>query len=150
MGKETYVAVCRKHWSVFLGRGFWTILFLSIAGYCFFSTSESEDMKFAGYICLVVAAVFLISAIISYRSEYLALTESKLIGHIGFIKSKKLSTPINRIQNVGISNGLFGKIFNYHTITIDNAGTGNTEFVFKRMANAKAFAEKVELLTTQK
>lgn len=139
MTGEKKIAVCRPHWSGFLGRIILCVIFLivAISGLI----THEADMFIAG---LVLAAIFALSILISCRSTYLKLTETKLIGHIGFIKSRTLSTPLSRVQDISLSNGLFGKILGYHTIMISSAGTSGTEYIFRRMAKAKEFADAVQ------
>lgn len=149
MAKEKYVAKCRKHWSVFLRRGL-TALFFLLLSFVAYSSNDDQTLHKAWIAFLAIAALIILSSIVVYATEYIAITDTKLIGHRGFIHSKQLSTPISKIQNIGLSNGLFGKLLNYHTITIDNAGTGHTEFVFTHMAKAKDFANKVEELMMKK
>ena len=138
MVREKKIAVCRPHWTRFIGRIILCAIFLlmAISGY----VTHESDMFIAG---LVLAAIFALSILIIRKTTYLALTETKLIGHVGFIKSKTLTTLLSNVQDIGLSNGLMGKIFGYHTITINTAGTSGTEYSFGRMAKARDFADAV-------
>lgn len=134
METEKVVATCKRHWTAYLGRGLIAALFILYApGYLM-----DGDISGA-IISLVIAAVFIAWIIFAYKNEYVMLTTTKVIGHVGLIRSKTLSSPISKIQNVEYSNGLFGKILGCHTLAIDNAGSGRSEFVFKRMANVVHF-----------
>ena len=140
--KEKNIAVCRKHWSCFILPVFFVVICLLLAIVALLSLSDGG----AGAVCivlLVAAAVVLLNALIGYKTTYIALTETKIIGHIGFIRSRTLMTPLSKIQNVGLSNGLLGKILDYHTVTLSDAGGSLTEYVFKRMAHARDFADAV-------
>lgn len=95
-------------------------------------------------VALAVAAVLLIGVVIKVKTTYLELTETRIIGHIGFINSKTLSTPLSRVQNIGLSNGLAGKLFGYHTITVSDAGSSATEYKFRNMADAQAFVDAAQ------
>ena len=122
MEREKVIATCKRHWTAYLGRGLIAALFIYYApGYM-----AGGDIS-GGIICLVFAAIFITWIIFEYRNEYVMITPTKVVGHVGLIRSKRLSSPISKIQNVGYSNGLFGKIFRYHTLVIDNAGSGRTE-----------------------
>ena len=137
MGKEIYIVVCRKHWTVFLWRGIVAFIFL-ILGISDLSAETSISIP-----CFVIVIICFVTAFISYKTDYIGMTDSKIVGHKGFIRSKKISSPLSKVQNIEISNGLFGKIFKYHTIVIDNAGTGGKEFKFTQAANAEAFVNAV-------
>lgn len=136
-GKEQVVVRCRKHWGMFVGRGLIAFLFL-IMGFI----TEADDSTFL-IVCIAVAVIALLPAIISYFSDYLELTETKIVGHSGLINSRKISAPLSKVQNIELSNGLGGKIFGYHDILVDNAGTGGKEFRFRKATNAEEFAEAV-------
>lgn len=132
--KKQYVAICRKHWSIFVPR----IIVALIVDV--FLLSYGFGLLFN----LFVDALILAKSVITYLTDYVALTETHIVGKRGFIKSVELSTPLGKVQSVSLSNGLLGKLFGSHNICIDNAGSGTTEYVFKNMSNAKAFCEAVE------
>lgn len=136
---EKTIAECRPHWSGFIIQGVLGALFV-VVGIIGFVSGNIE----AGILLVVLALPFIAYILISRKFTYIRLTETKVEGHIGFIKSKTLSTPISKIQGISLSNGLLGKIFRYHTVVITSAGTGETEYAFKHMAHAKEFANAVE------
>ena len=135
--KDQVVVKCRKHWGMFVGRGIVAFLFLISA-----FVAETGDST-ARIVCFSVAALIMLPAVISYFSDYLELTETKIIGHSGLINSRKISAPLSKVQNIELSNGLGGKIFGYHNIVVDNAGTAGKEFRFTKATNAEEFAEAV-------
>ena len=141
MNSKDYLVVCRKHWFIFVVPGILALLFFLIG----ITAGEIST----AIVFIVIAILVIVKPIITYNTDYIALTETKVVAHKGLIRSARLSAPISKIQNVGIGNGLFGKIFRYHTITIDNAGTGKTEFVFKNATNALALEAKIEELQMQ-
>ena len=143
---EKYIAVCKKHWSCMIWPGF--IAFILVVAALGSIGHIKEDGPVI-VVLLIIAAIVIVRAIVIHKTEYIALTKTKVVGHRGFIRSKTLTTPISKIQNVGISNGLLGKILGYHTVTLSDAGGSSTEYVFKKMANAKAFADAVQQTAEQ-
>ena len=141
MNKNDYLVVCRKHWFVFVWPGV-------IALFCILIGIGAGEISTA-IIFIVIAVLVIARPIIIYHTDYIAVTPTKVVAHKGLIRSTRLSAPISKIQNVGIGNGLFGKIFRYHTITIDNAGTGKTEFVFRNATNALELERVIEELQLQ-
>ena len=144
MAKEKQIAVCRQHWSGFIVPGFFCVLFV-LGGICMLFIDVAIGHKLlAMLIMFVIAAVIAGYIFISYKFTYsIVLTETKLIGHKGLIRSKTLTAPLSKVQDIGLSNGLMGKILGYHTVTISSAGTANTEFVFIHMAKAQQFVDAV-------
>lgn len=59
---------------------------------------------------------------IRFLTTELALTNKKVIGKVGLIRTHSVASALNKIQNISISSGLFGKIFSYGTIKIETAG----------------------------
>ena len=139
--KEPILKVCRKHWSAFVLQALLALVLIA-AGFTRLIDGEKADAKSSAVI-MIIGVVIAFFIWLAYRCEYIALTETSLIGHKGIFRSKTLSTPLNKVQSVGLSNGLLGKILRYHTVTVANAATGATEFVFFRMAKAQAFADAV-------
>lgn len=136
--KNEIIAKCKVHWALYVIPVILLVYFLS----AFFTGIylDEDELTVLGAICSVISLYF----IISYKCTYIHLTKTKIVGHRGFIISKSLSTPIQKVQGIGLSNGLFGKIFRYHTIIISNAGTSSVEYKFKHMSKAKAFVRAVE------
>lgn len=136
MAKKNYEAVCRKHWSCFITHGFFAFIFLMMA----LGEIDNGD---APKVFLTIAVLIMIPAIIKYKTDFIAIDGNLIVGHVGFIRSKKLSAPLVKVQGVSIGNGLLGKIFRYHTVTVDTAGSGSVEYVFHQMGHAQDFVDAV-------
>lgn len=144
MAKEKQIAVCRRHWSGFFVPGFFCALFVLGAAAALFIDAEIGHRLLAMLIMLAIAAVIAGYIFVSYKFTYsIVLTETKLVGHKGLVRSKTLTAPLSKVQDIGLSNGLMGKILGYHTVTISSAGTASTEFVFIHMARAQEFVDAV-------
>lgn len=65
---------------------------------------------------------------IRFLTTELALTNKKVIGKVGLIRTHSVASALNKIQNISISSGLFGKIFSYGTIKIETAGAEPVSF----------------------
>lgn len=66
----------------------------------------------------------------------LAITSKRVIGKKGWIYTKKLDVPLNKVQSVKVTTNLLGRIFNYGTIRIF---AGTDEFVFTDIISADDF-----------
>ena len=83
---------------------------------------------------------------IPFFTSELAVTNKNVIGKIGLIRTASLSSPLNKVQNVGVSSGLLGKIFKYGTVSIETAGSKAVSFgciknpeQFKKTLTAQPF-----------
>lgn len=137
---EEYIAVCRKHWCLILGRGLLALIWFGVL-------AQKRGNALYNLLWFGVPLFLIISAIVEYSTNYISLTRTKVVIRKGFIKTSDDIVPLNKIQAVSLSSGLFGKIFGYHTIKIDHAGTGRTEIDFGHMANAKDFVGVLEHMT---
>lgn len=80
-------------------------------------------------IILSILAFFLINKIIflPFKTTELILTNKKIIGKAGIINTKIMDSPLNKINNISVEQGLGGKIFGYGKIVITTAA-GNYNF----------------------
>lgn len=132
--KDTVVVKCKCHWICLILPCVLCLLFVLSALGHLIGADYSSALSM-----LIVACVFALWACVRYFRSSLVLTETAVIGRIGIIKTRKLTSPISKIQDVSISNGLWGKLFRYHTVTISTAGSGITEYVFAKVTNGNKF-----------
>lgn len=88
---------------------------------------------------LLIPTINAIKKTITYNTTELAVTNKRVIGKAGFIRSASLDTPLNKIQGVAVSSGLFGKIFNYGNVEIQSAGDKLVFFAIKDPDGFKKF-----------
>lgn len=131
--QTTWLMECHHHWFVFAWRG-------AIALFAVYSALRTESIW-----CFAVAAFFGLWAYVKYSFDYLELTSTEVVQHKGFINSTRIACPLASIQNIGYGNGLWGKVFRYHNVIIDNAGTGKAEYKWRCMSNVPEFVEAVKM-----
>ncbi len=85
---------------------------------------------------LLIPTIKAIKTTLTYLNTELAVTNKRVIGKAGFINSASLDAPLNKIQNVTVDSGLFGKMFGYGNVKIDTAGSG---LVFHGIKDADGF-----------
>lgn len=89
---------------------------------------------------LLVPTVKAIIATVRFKSVELAITTKRMIGKTGVANTSTLDAPLNKIQNVSVSQTFFGKMFNYGTVQINTAAG---EFFFIAVKNADAFKRMI-------
>lgn len=105
-----------------------------------FSTdSFGEGVQFF-FTAIFFSVVISIPAIRVLLSNRLAITDKKVFGRVGIIKTVEMNSPIHQIQNVSVSNGLLGKLFKYGTIVIT---TTTGIYNFKYVKNPDSFKNEV-------
>ena len=85
---------------------------------------------------LLIPLIKAIVATVKFNNIELAITNKRVVGKVGVANTNALDAPLNKIQNVSVSQPLFGKIFNYGTVRVDTAAG---KFEFAAVKNADAF-----------
>lgn len=73
--------------------------------------------------CILVGFIWFVKDIIIFFTTKLIITNKRISGKTGLINANELDSPLNKINGIQIKQGLFGKIFNYGTISITTAST---------------------------
>ena len=84
----------------------------------------------------LIGLITIIPAIIRMCTNVLAFTNKKILGKTGWINTHALDAPLDKINNVSVSSGLFGKILGYGTVSIT---TSSGSYLFKGIAGADSF-----------
>lgn len=137
MENKQGLVVCKAHWSAYIGPAIWLIVFTVAAVMAFLGAGLAP-----GFIVLAVAIIPAVLWFLGKHSSYIILTDTSLSGKAGLIKTVKVSTPISKIHDITISNGLLGKIFKYYNITVTTAGTAENEIIFRNFTHGKKLQDK--------
>lgn len=99
---------------------------------------------------LSVVALFT-GGLFSFLTTELAVTNKNVIGRVGFIRKKTMSSPLNKVQNVSVSKGVFGSIFGYGKVKIDTAaGSYSFKYVKKPEEFKKTVFDQMEVYEREK
>lgn len=87
---------------------------------------------------LLIPVFKAIVATIEYFCTDLAITNKRVIGRKrqGLFNTASLDAPLNKVQNVNVSQDVFGKIFNYGFVKFETAGSS---VIFKGVKSPDAF-----------
>lgn len=88
---------------------------------------------------LFIWGVVEIELTIKYFTTDLSITDRRIIGKAGFIRSVAMDVHLNKIQSVIIRLGFWGKIFNYGNVKISTAGSSMVFTQLKMRINLKNF-----------
>ena len=72
---------------------------------------------------ILIGFVWIIKDLIIFFTTKLIITNKRVNGKTGLINTNELDSPLNKINGVQVRQGLFGKIFNYGTVSITTAST---------------------------
>lgn len=131
-GEKTHseiIVECNPHWTLAYKQIFACIVFLFLG-------------LFVSSLFLYLAGAIFIYLIILMKSVKLYMTSDSIVGKKGIINTQRMTSPIRNVQDLSISDGLWGKVLGYGNISISTAGTSGAEYVFRRMSNCKKFQQE--------
>ena len=93
-------------------------------------------------LCLFLIGIpLLLLAILRRMTAEFAVTSKRVIIKYGLISRSTIELNLNKIESIGVNQGIFGRIFGYGTITV--VGTGGTKEPFRAIADPLAFRRAV-------
>ena len=103
----------------------------------FFDLAMIPSYKSSGPVtfAIILALVILGLCVLEWRTTTLEINNGLIVGHVGLIKKKTLSSPVSKIQYCEYTTFLF-----FNKIRL-NAITG--QYTFKNMSQAAKFVELV-------
>lgn len=99
---------------------------------------------------VICAAIIIMNVlqIISCLNSALVITNKRVLGKTGVFSIKALDYPIEKIDNVSLNAGLFGRIFKYYDLSVKTAGDNNMQgggIKFSGIKNAVEFKNHITL-----
>ena len=70
----------------------------------------------------LIGLLFIIDAIIKYKTTELAVTNKRVIAKFGWIRRNTIEINLNKIESIQVQQGVFGRIFNFGSLIISGAG----------------------------
>jgi uncharacterized membrane protein YdbT with pleckstrin-like domain len=101
------------------------------------SSSEPPVMISMDVIYIILAILLLLPPIIRRTTNELALTNKRAIAKFGLISLETVEINLDKIEGIRVKQGLFGKMLNYGTVTVQ--GTGGTHAIIPNISNPVEF-----------
>jgi uncharacterized membrane protein YdbT with pleckstrin-like domain len=130
----------KLHWIVFA-----VPIFIIIFGLFFFLLSRSDALAgfmIFGSLFILVGILLGVSRFIDYKSSEFAITNKRVLIKVGFIRRHSLELLLQKVEGIGVDQGIIGRIFGYGTIIV--TGTGGTKEPFKNIENPLEFRKQVQ------
>lgn len=113
-----------------------------------FLTSESTILMLLGILGILgFFSLWFGSAIItyfSYKRRYYDFYKHKIEFYDGFFTKRKATVATQRITNIDNSQTLLGRIFNFHTIKIETAGSSGAEITISYIKDGDIIVEELK------
>ena len=98
-------------------------------------------------VCLgVIGLVLLVPPWIRSISSEFAVTNKRVLVKVGLIRRHSLELLLQKVEGIGVDQGILGRILGYGTITV--SGTGGTREAFRMIARPLEFRRQVQASLT--
>ncbi|MBL4642342.1 MAG: PH domain-containing protein [Flavobacteriaceae bacterium] len=125
----------------------WILLIIFIQRFSKFS----EETLVYVYIGIVVFLVFfLIRAYLVYTNFLFKIDDGQFVLKEGILQKKNTSISFDRIQNINFKQNLIQQLINVYEVSIETAGSKDTEIAIKALTYEKAQALKMALSLVKK
>lgn len=96
----------------------------------------------AGGVLGLIGIVLLIPPWIRSVSSEFAVTNKRVLVKVGLIRRHSLELLLQKVEGIGVDQGILGRILGYGTITV--SGTGGTREAFRMIADPLEFRRQVQ------
>jgi len=124
---EVIVYRAHRHWILFM----WALV-LTIIWALFFFTG-GPDLYMVRWYTFGLALIAWIVSYIVMRSTEFVITNRRVTTKTGIVKRNSLETLLEKVETVGVHQGLMGRLLGYGDVTV--SGTGGSHEVFKTIAH---------------
>jgi uncharacterized membrane protein YdbT with pleckstrin-like domain len=96
----------------------------------------------AGMAIGIVGFVLLLPPWIRASSSVFAITNKRVLIKVGLIRRHSLELLLQKVEGIGVDQGVLGRILGYGTITV--SGVGGTKETFQMISNPLEFRRQVQ------
>jgi uncharacterized membrane protein YdbT with pleckstrin-like domain len=96
----------------------------------------------AGLLLAVIGFVLLLPPWIKSSSSEFAITNKRVLIKVGLVRRHSLELLLQKVEGIGVDQGILGRILGYGTITV--SGVGGTKEAFRMISNPLEFRRQVQ------
>lgn len=93
-------------------------------------------------ISVFIGIPWLIIVLLNYMYSEFGITNKRLVLKTGVIKRQIYETTISKIERIDVTQGVFGRMLNYGTITVSGTGGALTPFAY--ISDPITFKKKIQ------
>ena len=135
---EQVVFRTHLHWKVFvLPMLIFLITIAVIAAAIYYGFSPYLPL-----LILIIPLVALSSAYLTWRCSEFAVTDKRVLIKTGILSRHTLETLLTKVENIGVEQTLWGRLFNFGTLYV--TGTGSTKETFPGIGAPLEFRKAIE------
>jgi uncharacterized membrane protein YdbT with pleckstrin-like domain len=135
---EQIVYRTRLHWKVFILPVFLFLVGIALVALAIY---HGFDPYFSLLILVLPLGVFF-SSYLTWRSSEFAVTDKRVLIKTGIVSRHTLETILTKVENIGVEQTLWGRLFNFGTLYV--TGTGSTRETFQDIHDPLEFRKAIE------
>lgn len=94
------------------------------------------------FISLKAFLTIFIAPLIEFLTSEYAITNKRIIVKVGFISRRTLEMNLQKIESIGVDQGILGRILNYGSVAV--IGSGGTKELFGNIAAPLEFRKQYQ------
>ena len=126
------------HWKVFV-----LPALLVLMGVAFMAGAIYEGLDpYLSSLILLIPLGILFSAYLTWQCSEFAVTDKRVLIKTGILTRHTLETILTKVENIGVEQTLWGRLFNFGTLYV--TGTGSTKETFPGIHAPLEFRKAIE------
>jgi len=141
---ESLESIFRRHPAVVIKRG---LAFLIVAavmaaiGWFYSPTASNDAVDVGAGLVTLFFAVRLAGAALAWSQGYVGVTDRRVVAVTGTLRRKVTSLPLERIHEIILSRGFWGRLLRYGDVTFELGERGTVTLT--RVPRAKSFVREL-------
>src|SRR5262245_8367930 len=128
----------RLHWKVFV-----LPVLLFLAGMALVAGAIYKGFDpYLSLLILIIPLGVLFSALLTWRCSEFGVTEKRVLIKTGIVSRHTLETLLTKVENIGVEQSIWGRLFNFGTLYV--TGTGSTRETFAGIHAPLEFRKAIE------
>lgn len=138
---EHVVYKTRLHWILFLKSALLIVAGIALSA-VLWRVTDPPWLWYAGGVLIGAGLVWGFVHFVELITSEFAVTSSRLIFKVGLIARYTTELLLPKVESVGVTQGLTGRLLNYGDLTV--TGTGGAREVFRRVRDPIGFRNHVQ------
>ncbi|CCG41905.1 PH domain-containing protein [Magnetospirillum molischianum] len=132
----------KLHWFIFVPSSIAIAIGLSLIATGYAQSPSNHIFIFSGLAFIAYGTLLFIVRWIDLKTSEFGVTNKRVLIKIGFIRRHSLEIILNKIEGIGVNQGIIGRIFGFGTITV--SGTGGSKEHFAQIDDPLEFRRQVQ------
>jgi uncharacterized membrane protein YdbT with pleckstrin-like domain len=128
----------RLHWKVFVLPALLLLLAIALTAGAIYEGFE----PYLSLLILVIPLGVLLQSYLTWRCSEFAVTDKRVLIKTGIVTRHTLETILTKVENIGVEQTLWGRLFNFGTLYV--TGTGSTKEIFPGIHAPLEFRKAIE------